>query len=258
MRDAVEWLRRKNTAPGPDGIHAKTWALALEVLSVELRHIFNECLREGCFPPVWKEASLVLIPRPGRDAESPSAYRPIFLLGEAGKMLEYIVASRLTQHLEGDGPNLVEDQFGFRRGRSTIDAIRHIRSLVGATVSRGGVNVAVSLDISNAFNSLPWNAIREALIYHWVPAYLRAIIGDYLRDRHIAYPGRYGKWQRRAVHRGVSFWGPSCGTSRMTGSSAFDPWACAWFVTLTTPWCWPMGGIGMRRGDARHSAPTSL
>jgi len=36
--------------------------------------------------------------------------------------------------------------------------------------------VGVSLDISNAFNSLPWNRIGRALEYHGVPPYLRRIL----------------------------------------------------------------------------------
>lgn len=36
-----------------------------------------------------------------------------------------------------------------------------------------------------------------------MPAYLRAVIGDYLRDRGISYPGQYGQIQKAGIHRGV-------------------------------------------------------
>jgi len=45
----------------------------------------------------------------------------------------------------------------------------------------------VSLDISNAFNNLPWKCIKAVLCYHRVPRYLRHLIGDYIRDRCIMY-----------------------------------------------------------------------
>lgn len=204
MRRVIKRLGSKNTAPGPDGLHGKVWALASQALGDELQNIFTECLKSGCFPSIWKEATLVLIPKAGRPADSPSAYRPICLLDEAGKALEFIIASRLRQHLSEVGPDLEDCQFGFRESRSTIDAISRVRSLVEKNAtSRGGVAIAVSLDISNAFNSLPWKAIREALVAHRVPTYLRAIIDDYLSDRFISYPGRYGVQQRRGVFRGV-------------------------------------------------------
>ncbi|CAK1582636.1 unnamed protein product [Parnassius mnemosyne] len=100
----------------------------------------------------------------------------LVLLDEAGKLFERIIADRLVSHLSREGPDLDDNQFGFRRGRSTIDAITRVRALAEDTVSRGGVVLAVSLDISNAFNTLPWSCIREALNYHRVPPYLRRTI----------------------------------------------------------------------------------
>jgi len=40
-----------NTAPGPDGLHKKTWALASRVLAEHIRRLFNCCLKRGVFPP---------------------------------------------------------------------------------------------------------------------------------------------------------------------------------------------------------------
>ncbi|CAK1588832.1 unnamed protein product [Parnassius mnemosyne] len=195
-RVAVSRLRAKNTAPGPDGVPGRALVLALKELEPQLRGLFTACLEQGQFPSVWKEGRLVLLRKEGRPADSPSAYRPIVLLDEAGKLLERIIADRLVGHLCREGPDLDENQFGFRRGRSTIDAITRVRALAEETVSRGGVVLAVSLDISNAFNTLPWSCIREALNYHRVPPYLRRIIGAYLEERCITYWGRDGAGRR--------------------------------------------------------------
>lgn len=200
---AVRRLRAKNTAPGPDGIPGRAWVLALPVLGERLRRLFTICLRQSTFPSEWKNASLVLIRKEGRAADSPSAYRPICLLDEVGKLFERIVAGRIVRHLANEGPNLSECQFGFRQGRSTVDAILRVRSLSEEAVSRGGVSLAISLDIVNAFNSLPWQAIREALVYHQIPPYLRGIVGAYLQNRHITYVGRNAEVHQRAVYCGV-------------------------------------------------------
>ncbi|XP_025153573.1 uncharacterized protein LOC112588302 [Harpegnathos saltator] len=51
-------------------------------------------------------------------------------------------------------------QYGFRPGRSTLDAIQQVRDLARAVMEeRGRVLLAVSLDITNAFNTLPWPEI---------------------------------------------------------------------------------------------------
>ena len=84
-----------------------------------------------------------------------------------------------------------------------MDAVLRVRALAESATTRGGVALAVSLDIANAFNTLPWVCIRAALSYHRVPPYLRRIVADYLRDRWITYVGRYGVDHRREMERGV-------------------------------------------------------
>ncbi|CAK1598874.1 unnamed protein product [Parnassius mnemosyne] len=200
---AISRLKVRNTAPGPDGIPGRALVLSLAALGNRLRQLFTSCLRCAKFPTAWKEARLVLLKKDGRAADSPSAYRPICLLDEIGKLFERIVATRLSGHLSRVGPDLADSQFGFRRERSTVDAIMRVRSLSEQTVSRGGVALAISLDIVNAFNSLPWDAIRRALAHHQVPPYLHGIIGDYLRDRYIVYMAKDGRKIRREIRRGV-------------------------------------------------------
>lgn len=89
----------RNTAPGPDGLHKRVWTLASRVLVERIRQLFNSCLMRGIFPPVWRRANLVLLHKESKEKSSPSAYRPICLLDEAGQLYERIVAQRLVRHL---------------------------------------------------------------------------------------------------------------------------------------------------------------
>ncbi|KAA5782997.1 hypothetical protein F3H09_31950, partial [Pseudomonas aeruginosa] len=150
---ATQKMKARRTAPGPDGLSNRAWALALQTeggLGPVLRGLLSRCLREGRFPEEWKTGRLVLIPKEGRPRDQPSGYRPIVVLSEAGKLLERVVAGRLVRHLENVGPNLADSQYGFRRGRSTLDAVQRVRDLSDQACSRGGVLLAVSIDISNA------------------------------------------------------------------------------------------------------------
>jgi len=203
LAGAVKRMRGKNTAPGPNGIPGKVWALATRFVGGAMRHLFNRCLREGEFPPVWRRAKLVLLRKENRPADTPSGYRPICLLDEEAKLLERVIAGRLVRHLEQVGPDLHGQQFGFRRARSTVDAILCVRGLVERTVREGGVVVGVALDISNAFNSLPWDRIGRALQRHRVPPYLRRILRAYLSDRWLEYRDHNRLPVQRGVYRGV-------------------------------------------------------
>ncbi|CAB3220326.1 unnamed protein product [Arctia plantaginis] len=198
LRVAVLRLKAKNTAPGPDGIPGRAWVLALvdEALEPRLRGFFSACLERGQFPKLWRTGKLVLIRKEGCPADSPSAYRPIVLLDEVCKLFERVIARRLVKHLVMVGPDLADNQYGFRQGRSTVDAIMRVKALAKEAVSRGEVVLAVSLDIANAFNTMPWSCIREALVYHEVPLYLRRIVGAYLSERAVVYPSRTGLGKR--------------------------------------------------------------
>jgi len=86
---------------------------------------------------------------------------------------------------------------------STTDTILKLGSVVSNRINEGGVILAVSLDISNAFNTLPWPIINMALVTKGVPGYLCRVLGDYLRDRSLYYTVRGGEVLRGRVTCGV-------------------------------------------------------
>lgn len=61
----------------------------------------------------------------------------------------------------------------------------------------------ISLDIANAFNSLPWQSIRMALAQKDVPDYLRSIMDSYFSNRWLLYSTREGWVKKRGVTCGV-------------------------------------------------------
>ena len=167
---AIAKMSKKITAPGPDGIPSRALVLALPEISPTVRSFFDKCLQVKYFPKKWKTAKPVLIRKPGKkDPHCPSSYRPICLLDEMGKLFERIISSRINSHLPQSGHDLANDQYGFRTGRSTIDAINNVLEYSRSALSQGGLALAVSLDIVNAFNSLPWSRIIRALPRHGLP-----------------------------------------------------------------------------------------
>jgi len=108
------------------------------------------------------------------------------MLDSAGKLLERLILGRLNEHLDRTGQRS-ENQYGFRNGRSTLDAIERVlqaaRGAALAAVQYRDICVAVSLDVRNAFNSAPWRSIDAALRSSIAPAYLISIIRSYLEER---------------------------------------------------------------------------
>lgn len=174
-------------APGPDSIPDMIVKAVILKRPVEVANVFNKCLRNGCFPGPWKEARLVLVRKPGKPLELPSSYRPLSMVNSIGKMFERILKRRLEAHLGLEG--LLENQYGFRRGKSTMDAIEKVLAAVNRINSvpwrRRELCVLVSIDVANAFNTAPWEKIGEALNKKDVPFYLIRILRDYLRERRL-------------------------------------------------------------------------
>jgi len=155
-------------APGPSGLPnevLKMFAISRPRTALE---IYNDCLSDLTFPPRWKRARLVLIRKgPDKPPDQPSSYRPICMLDSSGKLLERLLLQRLESHLDAHGGRRrADNQYGFRKGVSTVSAVEKVLSIAANAASRPGTKdlcVLVTLDVRNAFNSLRWPVIDEAL-----------------------------------------------------------------------------------------------
>lgn len=128
-----------------------------------LRDVFNSCLKQGLFPCACKASKLVLLEKSDKPLENRSSYRPICLLKTVGKLFERLIKRRMEKHLQ-ENNDLDERQFGFRKGRSMMDAIREVMNLVEAAGSEPHLTrelcVVVALDVANPFNSAKWRRIE--------------------------------------------------------------------------------------------------
>lgn len=113
---------KSNISPGPDCIPNEAIKLIVRRKPQLLIGIYNKCLAEGHFPRVWKKSRLVLLRKGEKPLDDPSSYRPLCLPDCAGKLLEKIIDNRLRNFLD-TSHGLDDRQFGFRRGRSTTDAV---------------------------------------------------------------------------------------------------------------------------------------
>ena len=87
-----------------------------------LLHIFNDIWAIGVFPYSWRLATVISIPKPGKDQAETTNYRPIALTWCLCKTLERMINKRLVWYLESY--DLISPiQSGFRSERSTNDQL---------------------------------------------------------------------------------------------------------------------------------------
>lgn len=202
-------------APGPDGIPNEVLKILIQRFPTTFRDVFQKCLDDCYFPDMWKKQKLVLLPKPCKNAGEPVAYRPLCLLDTLGKILEKIILNRLVDYSESE-EGLSDKQYGFRRKRSTIDAISRVvnqaQKAIDSHTKANRYCAVTTIDVKNAFNSANWGLIIKAFSEKGVSEQLCEIMKSYLSNRVLVYDTEKGKVTRR-VNSGVpqgSILGPAC------------------------------------------------
>jgi hypothetical protein len=89
LRAAIH--KAHDSATGPDHIHYQMRKTLPEVALDAMLRVFNDSWITGHFPSAWSEATIIPIPKPGRDPTDPGNYRPIALTSCLGKTFERLV-----------------------------------------------------------------------------------------------------------------------------------------------------------------------
>lgn len=164
MNTVIKRAKRKGKkAPGPDGIQAGLMAEAQINAKDTYRGLYDGCLRAGIFPKRWKVAKVVLLKKGGKPDGEASSYRPLYLLNEEGKIFEGIIKNRMEESMREEGKELSVNQYGFKKRRSTVDAILRVKEVVEGNMKKGMEVLAMSVDVKNAFNTIEWGEIRRAV-----------------------------------------------------------------------------------------------
>ncbi|MEW8548241.1 MAG: reverse transcriptase domain-containing protein [Candidatus Thiodiazotropha sp.] len=176
--------RKKSTAPGADTVHYDMLKQLPDRAKFNLLGLINESWTRGELPTQWKESTIIPLLKPGKDSHSPKSYRPISLTSAICKVMETMVANRLTSFLENKGL-LSDNQSGFRRNRSTIDQILRLESAIRIARLRKRKLMAVFLDLEKAFDLMWRKGVLKNLVKFQIEGRLLAWIQEFLTGRKI-------------------------------------------------------------------------
>ena len=170
------------TAPGNDDIPYQMISHLPEISLKFLLDLFNRIFREGTVPESWKEAIIIPIPKPGKDAANPGNYRPISLTSCLCKLLEKMVNFRLMWFLENKNV-LSPVQFGFRKMRSTTDALVRLETAIHNAFASRHHMIAVFFDLEKAYDTTWKHGILIKLRDIGLRGALPRFLQDFLADR---------------------------------------------------------------------------
>nr|CAI5839715.1 unnamed protein product [Callosobruchus analis] len=78
-------------SPGPDGIPPEVAKMITKEAPDVALSVFNKLLSVQAFPPIWKQARLVLLPKGSKSLDVATAFRPLCLLNTLGKLYECLI-----------------------------------------------------------------------------------------------------------------------------------------------------------------------
>ena len=170
-------------APGVDGLPSVVWKATWPVLKEWIHAIFQASIKLGVVPAAWKIARILPLRKPNKaDYTVPKAYRPISLLPTLGKVLELVVARRLSFWAETYSL-LPEGQFGARPRRSCDQALVLLMEKIKEAWRRGKILSLISFDVKGAYNGVPRQVMASKLASKGIPLNVVQWVESFCSDR---------------------------------------------------------------------------
>ncbi|KAK4822860.1 hypothetical protein QYF61_020711 [Mycteria americana] len=156
---------------------------------------YEERLREEV-PVDWRLANVTPICKKGQK-EDPGNYRPVSLPSVLGKVMEQIILSATTWHVQ-DNQVIRPSQHGFMKGRSCLTNLTSFYDKVTRLVDEGKAVDVVYLDFSKALDTISHSILLEKLAAHGLDGCTLRWVKNWLHG-----------WAQRVVVNGVkSSWQP--------------------------------------------------
>ena len=201
LSQAKNSLKLKKS-PGPDKVTNEMLLHLGPKANSKLLQIYNNSWKSGNIPQSWREATMIPVLKKGKHKNKATSYRPISLLSCTGKLMERMVNTRLTWHLESKNI-LVKEQAGFRQNMSTEDQVTYIAQKIEDGFQNKQHTLTVWVDMEKAFDKVWKDGLRYKLrengvsdnMYKWISQYL------YNRTARVRVEGEYSR--EKVLREGV-------------------------------------------------------
>jgi exonuclease III len=151
-------------AAGLDGISMQDLKRIGSLVAEPLCHLINCSFAEGKFPNVLKTSLVIPLHKKG-DVKLAENYRPIALTSSISKVFEKAYLGRLCEYF-AENNLLLDNQHGFRQGRSTVSALFDVVTEVFKSLEKREKLNMILYDFSNAFGSLvPQLLVQKLKMY---------------------------------------------------------------------------------------------
>lgn len=170
-------------APGVDGLPAMVWKQLWPVVKERVLHLFRLSVKDGDLPRQWRSAKIIPLKKPNKeDYTVARAWRPISLLSTLGKILEAVIADRISYAVETYGL-LPANHFGARKRRSAEQALVLLQENIYRAWRMGKVLSLASFDVKGAYNGVFKDRLLQRLAARGLPEGLVRWIDAFCSER---------------------------------------------------------------------------
>ena len=170
-----------DAAAGCDEIPMSIVKKVIHEIKTPLNHICNTAFVSGIFPEKMKIAKIIPLFKQG-DTKDLNNYRPISLLPAFSKILEKLIYNRLNDFFTYN--NILTDaQYGFRKHRSTVNAVIQLYDHVLKSFDRNNYTAGVFLDFKKAFDCVDHAILIKKLEHYGLRGITLKLISNYLHNR---------------------------------------------------------------------------
>ncbi|KAJ6136898.1 hypothetical protein N7497_012150 [Penicillium chrysogenum] len=156
-------------APGEDGLPAIVWKMTWPTVKYRVLELFQASLAEGTLPRQWRHAKIIPLKKPNKDNYTiAKAWRPISLLATLGKILESVVAERISHAVETHGL-LPTSHFGARKQRSAEQALLLLQEQIYTAWRGRRVLSLISFDVRGAYNGVCKERLLQRMKARGIP-----------------------------------------------------------------------------------------
>ena len=171
-----------DSATGPDEIHYQFLKHLPDVSLDLLLLLLNDLWQSQDFPDGWREATVIPIPKSGKDRTDPNNYRPIALTSCLCKIMERMINHRLTWFLQ-DNNIITKYQCGFQKGKSTTDHLVRLETYIRQGFVKNQHTVGVFFDLEKAHDTTWKGGIMKDLHEMGLKGRLPLFIDNFLKGR---------------------------------------------------------------------------
>ena len=172
---------KSKKSQGYDHISTKHIKEIKHGLLIPLTILLNKCMESAIFPEALKTARILPIHK-GKEKDQLNNYRPIALLSAISKIFEKAISNRIHSFLDTNDI-LIDNQYGFRPKRSTIQAVLELHNNIVTGIADKNPTLAIFVDLTKAFDIIYHPTLLKKLEMYGIRGTPNELIASYLDNR---------------------------------------------------------------------------